>query len=83
MNSATYAQTRDRDPGSMQSPSETASISGRVVLPSGRSLSSNVKIVLNNSQSPLNTLYTDKHGEFRFVNVREGTRRPCLSDCVM
>ena len=72
MESAIYSQVRDRDPGSMQSPSETATISGRVVLPSGRSLSSNVKIVLSNSQNPLNTLYTDKHGEFRFANVREG-----------
>src|SRR5262249_26034411 len=68
----TSAQVRDRDMNSMPAASETASISGRVVLPSGRSLDSNVKIVLSNTQSPLDTLYTDKHGEFRFMNMREG-----------
>lgn len=70
--SVIHAQVRDSDPDSMRSPAETANIAGRVVLPSGRSLSSNVKIVLSNRQSPLNTLYTDKHGEFRFINIREG-----------
>jgi len=65
-------QVRDRDPNSMMTPAYTASISGRVVLPSGRSLSSNVKIILSNEQSPLEVRYTDKHGEFRFINVREG-----------
>jgi len=66
------AQVRDRDPNSMMTPEYTASIVGRVVLPSGGSLSSNVKLTLSNEQSPLEVRFTDKHGEFRFLNVREG-----------
>ena len=67
------AQVRDRDPNSMMTPEYTASIVGRVVLPSGGSLSSNVKLTLSYEQSPLEVRFTDKHGEFRFLNVREGT----------
>ncbi len=67
------AQVRDRDPNSMMTPEYTASIAGRVVLPSGGSLSTNVKLILRNEINPLEVRYTDKHGEFRFMNVREGT----------
>src|SRR2546425_12578111 len=67
-----WAQISQRDPNSMMTPSYTASIAGRVVLPSGRSLSGNVKIIISNEQAPLEVRYTDKHGEFRFMNLREG-----------
>jgi tetratricopeptide (TPR) repeat protein len=50
-----------------------ASIEGRVVLPSGRSADFNVRITLSNGQSVLTTFFTDKHGEFRFLNLTEGT----------
>src|SRR5258707_12308618 len=67
------AQINQRDPNSMVPASYTSSIAGRVVLPSGRSLSGNVKIIISNEQAPLEVRYTDKHGEFRFMNLREGT----------
>ncbi len=65
-------QTSDHDPNSMTTTAYTASIAGRVVLPSGRSLSGNVKIIISNDQAPLEVRYTDKHGEFRFMNLRDG-----------
>jgi tetratricopeptide (TPR) repeat protein len=49
-----------------------AVIEGRVTLPSGFSADRNVKITLKNSQSVLNTLYSNKHGEFQFINLSEG-----------
>jgi Tfp pilus assembly protein PilF len=49
-----------------------AVIEGRVTLPSGFSADRNVKITLRNSQSFLSTLYSNKHGEFRFDNLSEG-----------
>jgi Tfp pilus assembly protein PilF len=51
---------------------KSASISGRVLMPSGASADFNIKVTLRNSQSPLMTFYTDKHGEFRFANLTEG-----------
>lgn len=50
-----------------------ASIEGRVVLPSGRSADINVRITLSNAQSTLTTFFTNRHGEFRFMNLSEGT----------
>jgi tetratricopeptide (TPR) repeat protein len=49
-----------------------AVIEGRVTLPSGRPVDRNVRITLKNSRSILNTLYSDKHGEFQFTNLPEG-----------
>src|ERR1044071_1806483 len=48
-----------RDPGN-------GSINGRVMLPSGLTSSSHLKIVLKNSQAPMMTLYSNKNGEFGF-----------------
>src|ERR1700687_2692783 len=71
-----WAQANERDPNSMMmTTAYTSSIAGRVVLPSGRSLSGNVKIIISNEQAPLEVRYTDKHGEFRFMNLREGNYR--------
>jgi tetratricopeptide (TPR) repeat protein len=47
-------------------------IEGRVLLPSGQSANFNVKIALSELHRPLVTLYTNKHAEFRFPNLREG-----------
>ncbi len=49
-----------------------AMIEGRVLLPSGQSANFNVKIILSEMHRPLVTLYTNKHAEFRFQNLREG-----------
>lgn len=49
-----------------------AVIEGKVTLPSGFSADRNVKITLKNAQSNLSTLYSNKHGEFRFANLSEG-----------
>jgi Flp pilus assembly protein TadD len=72
------AMTRSQDytPSSrdaMRADPNNASIAGRVVLPSGSSADFNVKITLRNTRSPLATIYSDKHGEFRFMNLGEGT----------
>jgi tetratricopeptide (TPR) repeat protein len=53
-----------RDPGN-------GSISGRVMLPSGVN-TSHLKIILNNSQAPLTTIYSNDQGEFSFDNLRAG-----------
>jgi tetratricopeptide (TPR) repeat protein len=52
--------------------SNDALIEGHVVLPSGQTVDFNVKIVLRDLKNPLATLYTNKHGEFRFTNLSEG-----------
>lgn len=65
-----YAQQRPQayeDP-----PLPSGIIEGRVRLPSGHSISTNVKVILSNKQSPLYTLYTNKNGEFRFTELIEG-----------
>lgn len=49
-----------------------ALIEGRVLLPSGQTASSNIKIVLSDLKSPLTTFYTNKHAEFRLPNLSEG-----------
>ncbi|MFL6213532.1 MAG: tetratricopeptide repeat protein [Blastocatellia bacterium] len=50
-----------------------ASISGRVMLPSGMTSAAHLKIVLNTPQAPLTTLYSDKNGEFHFDDLPSGT----------
>lgn len=56
-----------------RSPDPTnAMIEGRILLPSGQSANFNVKVTLSEQHRPLNTLYTNKHAEFRFQNLREG-----------
>jgi Flp pilus assembly protein TadD len=54
------------------SDSNDALIEGHVVLPSGQAVDFNVKIILRDMKNPLATLYTNKHGEFRFTNLSEG-----------
>lgn len=51
---------------------KNAQIEGRVRLPSGHSAEINVRITLRNTTSTLNTLYSNKHGEFRFSDLSEG-----------
>lgn len=49
-----------------------ALIEGRVILPSGQAANFNIKIILSELHRPLFTIYTNKHAEFRFTNLREG-----------
>lgn len=58
--------------GPVRADLNNASIEGRIVLPSGRSASLNLKVILSNSQNILTTIYTNKHGEFRFTELSEG-----------
>lgn len=53
--------------------SYSASISGRIMLPSGLTSVGNLKIILTTIETPLMTIYTDKHGEFVFRNLKAGT----------
>jgi len=57
----------------MRDRSNNASISGRVMLPSGLTSSGNLKVVLTTIETPVMTIYTDKNGEFVFRNLRAGT----------
>ena len=50
-----------------------ASIEGQIHLPSGQDAELNLKVTLRNSKSILATIFTNKHGEFRFGNLSEGT----------
>jgi Flp pilus assembly protein TadD len=58
--------------GPLRADLNNASIEGRITLPSGRSASLNIKVILSNSQNALSTIYTNKHGEFRFTELSEG-----------
>ncbi|HWP45147.1 MAG TPA: tetratricopeptide repeat protein [Blastocatellia bacterium] len=53
--------------------SHSASITGRVMLPSGQGSGGNLKVVLTTIEAPLMTLYTNKDGEFVFRNLQAGT----------
>ncbi|MEW6126047.1 MAG: tetratricopeptide repeat protein [Acidobacteriota bacterium] len=50
----------------------SATISGRLVLATGVTMSASVKIILSKPEAPLVTLYTNKTGEFNFTNLLEG-----------
>jgi Tfp pilus assembly protein PilF len=50
-----------------------AVIQGRVALPSGFSAERSIRITLRNTQMIISTRYTNKHGEFRFDNLPEGS----------
>jgi len=68
-----YSQDTTQRLEMLQPNPNNASIEGRVVLPSGNAADFNIKVTLSNQQSTLTTLYTDKHGEFKFLNMSEGT----------
>lgn len=53
--------------------SGSASISGRIMLPSGLTSGGNLKVLLTTLETPIMTIYTDKNGEFVFRNLRAGT----------
>lgn len=50
-----------------------AVIEGRVTLPSGFAAERSIRITLRNTQMIISTRYTNKHGEFRFDNLSEGS----------
>jgi tetratricopeptide (TPR) repeat protein len=53
--------------------SSSASITGRVMLPSGLASGSHLKLILSTVQAPVTTLYADKNGEFHFDNLPSGS----------
>ena len=50
-----------------------AVIEGRVTLPSGFSAERSIRLTLRTTQMIISTRYTNKHGEFRFDNLPEGS----------
>jgi Tfp pilus assembly protein PilF len=70
--SSVYATCAQVIPDRAAADSNNAVIEGRVVLPSGLAVDRNIKITVRNSQSLLNTLYTNKHGEFQISNLSQG-----------
>src|ERR1043166_1853442 len=50
-----------------------AVIEGRVTLPSGFAAERSIRITLRNTQMIISTRYSNKHGEFRFDNLPEGS----------
>src|SRR5688572_7063439 len=69
--SSSLAQ-EDIDPKYKTADTNNAVIHGRVTLPSGFLLESYARITLRNHQSILQTLHTDKSGEFQILNLSEG-----------
>jgi tetratricopeptide (TPR) repeat protein len=70
--SVIYAQYAPAQPERAVADTNNAIIEGRVTLPSGFSAERNVRITLRNGQSMLSTLFSNKHGEFRFDNLSQG-----------
>ena len=68
-----FAQHSSGPEGRVPADTNNAVIEGRVTLPSGLSADRNIKITLKNAQSVLSTLYSNKHGEFQFINLSQGT----------
>jgi tetratricopeptide (TPR) repeat protein len=66
------AQDLPTIPDRASADTNSAVIEGRVTLPSGFAADRNVKITLRNSQMTLFTVYSNKHGEFRFHDLSEG-----------
>jgi tetratricopeptide (TPR) repeat protein len=62
----------NRNPNALPRDSGTAAITGRVMLPSGVTNASHLKIVLSNRQAPLVTLYLNDNGEFTFKDLYSG-----------
>ena len=60
------------DPRLRTADTNNAVIHGKVTLPSGFLIESYAKITLRNHQSILQTLHTDKSGEFQILNLSEG-----------
>ncbi|MBA3439659.1 MAG: tetratricopeptide repeat protein [Pyrinomonadaceae bacterium] len=66
------AQQREDSNPSREFGSPSGSITGRVVLPSGRAADGNVQVNLKSSLNLLSRLPVDKNGEFRFLNLAAG-----------
>jgi Tfp pilus assembly protein PilF len=67
-----FAQYAPVQPERAVADTNNAVIEGRIKLPSGFSAERNVRITLKNGQSILSTLFSNKHGEFRFDNLSQG-----------
>ncbi len=67
----TYAQDLS-DPRMPVADSGNGIISGRITLPSGFSVASQIRVVLSKPEAQLMTIYSNKTGEFTFSNLRAG-----------
>lgn len=67
-----YAQVTDTTKETLPGMSVSGMIDGRVVLPSGRSVNSVIKVTLEVGGNPVKTAYTDTNGEFHIRDVSEG-----------
>jgi tetratricopeptide (TPR) repeat protein len=73
MAAATTAHSQQQPPTmTTEEPPPIGVIDGKICLPSGQSVGTNVKVTLANRQAPLITLYSNQNGEFRFTELREG-----------
>src|SRR5262249_16371617 len=73
MRAATAAYSQQQPPSmTTEEPPPIGVIDGKICLPSGQSVGTNVKVTLANRQAPLITLYSNQNGEFRFTELREG-----------
>ncbi len=70
--SISFAQVAPLDTRHVSPDPTNALIEGHVLLPSGQSANFNVKIILSDLNKQLNTIYTNKHAEFRFSNLNAG-----------
>jgi tetratricopeptide (TPR) repeat protein len=68
-----HAYQENKNPSMPFRDSGNATITGRVMLPSGLTSSSHLKIILGTLQAPMVTMYSDKNGEFNFANLLAGT----------
>jgi Flp pilus assembly protein TadD len=51
---------------------DTAVVDGRLVLPSGYASGRGLKVTIRTSMSPVNTIYSDRNGEFHFDHLKMG-----------
>src|SRR5215467_2061072 len=68
---AAYSQQQPPAQGTDEPP-PIGVIDGKICLPSGRSIGTNVKVTLATKQAAVVTLYSNQNGEFRFTDLREG-----------
>jgi len=70
---ATTAHSQQQPPSmTTDEPPPIGIIDGKICLPTGQSIGTNVKVTLATRQAPLVTLYSSQNGEFRFTELREG-----------
>jgi|SRR5215470_9764983 len=71
--STAILRAQDIEPKYKTPDTNSAVIQGRVTLPSEFQAERYFRITLRNNQSTISTIFTNKHGEFQFRNLSEGT----------